>query len=86
MGWGFIMTTSVELDGVSAAWEFDNLQTADDNGDRTSGTVVAQSTEPAAVPADGSPAGTGEPVPVDVGSGSLPNQPLPVRRQQPMRP
>ena len=37
------MTTSVELDGVSAAWEFDDLQTADDNGDRTSGTVVAQS-------------------------------------------
>ncbi len=68
------MTTSVELDGVSAAWEFDNLQTADDNGDRTSGTVVAQSTEPAAVPADGPPAASGEPVPVDVGSGS-PAQP-----------
>ena len=66
------MTTSVELDGVSAAWNLDSLQPADDKGDRLSGDVVAQSTpaEPAAKPAEPAPAASGEPVPVDVGSGT----------------
>ena len=66
------MTTSVELDGVSAAWDLDDLQPADDKGDRISGAVVAQSTtsEPAATPAEPAPAASGEPVPVDVGSGT----------------
>src|SRR5690606_5170135 len=66
------MTTGIELDGVSVAWDLDNLQPADDKGDRISGAVVAQSTasEAAATPAEPVPATTGEPVPVDVGSGT----------------
>ena len=66
------MTTSVELDGVSAAWDFDDLQPADDRGDWVSGSVVAQAenSEPASTPAETPPAATGEPVPVDVGSGA----------------
>ena len=66
------MTTSVELDAVSAAWDLDSLQSADDKGDRVTGAVVAQSTtsEPAAAPKEPVPAVAGEPVPVDVGTGT----------------
>jgi len=66
------MTTGVELDGVSAAWDLDDLQPSDDKGDRVSGAVFAQTTssESAATPAETPPAATGEPVPVDVGSGA----------------
>jgi hypothetical protein len=66
------MTTSVELDSVSAAWDLDDLQPADDKSDRISGAVVAQSTasEPAATSAEPVPSTAGEPVPVDIGSGT----------------
>ena len=66
------MTTSVDLDGVSAAWDLDDLQPAEDKGDRISGVIVAQSTasEPTATPAESAPAAAAEPVPVDVGSGT----------------
>jgi len=75
--------TSVELDGAADSWVSDFGQPADDAGDQLYGRGLAQApaseppaqqAEPAASASDFAAAESGEPVPVDAGTGAPPEQ------------